>query len=96
MATYAVVINNVVWNLVEWDGISPSILPQGAIQALVPASVAVNPGWTWNNGSPVNPNPPPIIVVPPPVIVPPDPAVVTKLAAVGLTLAQLKAALALS
>jgi len=62
VATYAVVANNVIVNLVEWDGVSASSLPTGQTQ-FPTNGVACSIGWTWNNGSPVNPNPPPVVVV---------------------------------
>lgn len=56
---YAVILNNVVINLVEWDGVAPWSGPVGAIVAPA-AATTVDINWPWNNGAPVNPNPPPV------------------------------------
>lgn len=61
MARYAVIQNNVISNLVEWDGGPQWSPPAGATAALAPKPC--NIGWTWNSGNPVDPNPPP---APPP------------------------------
>lgn len=64
---YAVILANVVTNLVEWDGGSGWTPPPGTTAALAPKDIVVSIGWLWNNGHPVDPNPPP----PAP---PPDPS----------------------
>jgi hypothetical protein len=62
MAQYAVVANNVVVNLVEWDGVSAWSPPAGTTAS--PTSGApVSIGWLWNAGVPTDPNPPPAVVV---------------------------------
>jgi hypothetical protein len=63
MARYAVISNNVITNLVDWDGGPEWSPPPGTTAELAPMPCGV--GWTWNDGNPVDPNPPP----PPP----PDP-----------------------
>lgn len=92
MATYAVVFNNVIVNLVEWDGATPWVPPSVLDQVLPTAGVACGIGWTWNNGNPVNPNPPPVVQPPQPVVLTPAQG----LAIIGITLTSLKAALASS
>lgn len=53
---YAVIQNGVITNFVEWDGASPWTPPTSATVA--PFSGTGDIGWLWNNGTPVNPNPP--------------------------------------
>lgn len=53
---YALIFNNLIENIVEWDGASPSALPPGRIMASA-QDIFVSIGWIWNNGSPLNPNP---------------------------------------
>jgi hypothetical protein len=66
MARYAIIADNVIQNLVDWDGGPQWAPPPGTAAALAPMRCGI--GWTWNNGAPVDPNPPPQ----PPVFVPPD------------------------
>ncbi len=61
MARYAIIINNIIANLVEWGGGPDWSPPAGSTAELAPMSCSI--GWLWNNGNPVDPNPPPI---PPP------------------------------
>lgn len=56
---YAIILANVVTNLVEWDGGPNWSPPPGTTAALAPEKIVVSIGWLWNNGSPVDPNPPP-------------------------------------
>lgn len=65
MAQYVLIENGVVTNVVEWDGDAQSWSPPPGAQA-EPYNGPVSPGWLWDNGSAVDPNPaaPP----PPPVI----------------------------
>lgn len=63
MARYAVISTNIIENLVEWDGGPQWSPPPGTTAELVPDNIAIGIGWTWNNGHPVDPNPPP---APPP------------------------------
>lgn len=55
---YAIVFNNFVENIVEWDGVSPSTLLPGR-SANLAQDIFVSVGWNWNNGVPTNPIPPP-------------------------------------
>jgi hypothetical protein len=55
---YALIRDGVVTNLIEWDGASQWAPPAGEI-AQPFANGAVNPGWLWNDGNPVDPNPHP-------------------------------------
>jgi hypothetical protein len=67
---YAIVdANGIVQNLIEWDGVSNWSPPVNMTAQLAPNMVVVNPGWAWNNGAPINPNPPPVPPTPP---APPD------------------------
>ncbi len=61
---YAVIYNNVIENITEWDGISPSTLPVGRSVASI-ENVFVDIGWLWNGGAPTNPNPSPPPLPPP-------------------------------
>jgi hypothetical protein len=90
MSTYAVVVSGMIQNLIEWDGVSQWTPPQGALVAV--CAVACGSGWTWNNGNPINPNPPPALQPPPPLVLTPAQG----LAIIGLTVASLQAALGLS
>jgi hypothetical protein len=62
MARYAIINANIISNIVEWDGGPQWSPPPGSTAELAP--MRCNIGWTWNNGSPVDPNPPP----PPPTL----------------------------
>lgn len=56
---YAVVKNNVVENMIAWDGVVPYTPPQGTI--LIQSDMA-GPGWIWdgnNFSKPPRPEPPP-------------------------------------
>ena len=87
MARYAVISSNTIANIIEWDGGSGWVPPSGTTVALAPMPCSV--GWAWNNGNPVDPNPPPLAVELPPV----ELTITEKLAMVGLTLDELKTAL---
>lgn len=55
---FAVIVANVVANIVEWDGVSSWTPPAGSTAV---QTALADIGWTWNNGVPVNPNPPPAV-----------------------------------
>lgn len=55
---YAIILANVVTNLVEWDG-GPSWSPPSGTTAALAGNIVVSIGWLWNDGHPVDPNPPP-------------------------------------
>lgn len=61
MTRYAVISNDVIVNVVIWNGYDPWLPPSGCVTAPVPAVYDI--GWLWNNGSPINPTPPPIEIV---------------------------------
>lgn len=56
MATYAVIENGVVTNMILWDGVSQFAPPTGAILKELPANSAVTTGWTWDGLDFVGPN----------------------------------------
>lgn len=51
---YAIVRNNTVENVVEWDGVTPWAPPAGAT-AMPLNGTTCSPGWAWANGAPVAP-----------------------------------------
>lgn len=59
---YAMVKDGVVVNVIDWDGVTPYMPPEGC--ALYPWEGPVNIGWEWVDGAPVDPTPPPPPVVP--------------------------------
>jgi hypothetical protein len=64
MATYLVIdANNVIQNIVDWDGTTP-FQPDG--DTLVAYNGAAAVGWTWNGTTATNPNPAPVQAVVPP------------------------------
>jgi hypothetical protein len=76
---YAVVKDNLVVNIIEWDGQSEWSPPEGASAHQFDG--AASPGWTWNDGVPVDPSPPVVAV---------EPSAEEKLAASGLSVAELR------
>lgn len=54
---YCTVQNDVVVNIIEWDGVSPYAPPEGC--QLHAWNGPVDIGWLWVDGAPVDPNPPP-------------------------------------
>lgn len=55
---YAIVRNGIVENLTEWDGNAETWHPPEGAKAEAFPEGAVSIGWTWNDGTPVDPNPP--------------------------------------
>lgn len=53
---YVMIQNGVVINIVDWDGITPYNAPDDC--QLHSWQDAVDIGWLWVDGAPVNPNPP--------------------------------------
>jgi hypothetical protein len=53
MNTYAIIENNVVTNVIVWDGVSPYECSGDLI--LVPENLSVSIGWEYNNGAFIEP-----------------------------------------
>lgn len=77
--------NGDVVNVVEWDG-QTDWLPDDTTHIVYKYDGEVGAGWHWNNGSPINPNPPPM----PPVLSAEPKSPAEKLALAGLTVNDLK------
>lgn len=84
---YVIVKNGVVDNVTEWNAETPWSPPQGTVAYAFEGPVSA--GWQWNDGSPADPNPP-VEVEPPPPLTPEQ-----KLAALGLTIDDLRQLLGL-
>jgi hypothetical protein len=54
---YVMVQDDVVVNIIDWDGVAPYTPPEGC--ELHAWEGPVNIGWAWVGGAPVDPNPPP-------------------------------------
>lgn len=52
---YALISNNIVVNIAEWNG-TTAWVPDSSLQ-VYQLTVPCNIGWNWNNGAPTNPNP---------------------------------------
>jgi hypothetical protein len=83
---YVIVRQGVIENAVEWDGETPWSPPEGAT---IHQSATGDIAWQWNDGAPFDPNPPPL---PQP---PPEPTPQAKLAALGLSVDDLRELLGL-
>lgn len=51
MATYAVIQNGIVANVVEWDGVSQWTQPAGDAVVLIPGGTFAGIGSTYANGA---------------------------------------------
>lgn len=65
LMNYCIVQNDVVINVIVWDGTTPYAAVEGC--ELHAWDGPVNIGWAWVDGAPVDPNPPP-----PPTSQPPE------------------------
>ena len=54
---YAIIRDGVVENIAEWDGEAAWSPPPGTTAELA-EQVTVGIGWQWNDGQPIDPNPP--------------------------------------
>jgi len=87
---YVVIRDGTVENICEWDGESTWTPPPGTTVELA-EGITVGIGWQWNDGQPIDPNPPSPSPLPPTQELTPA----QKLAAVGLTSDDLKQLLGL-
>jgi len=81
---YALVSNNQIVNIIEWDGDTKTWQQPENLTVHKFEGGPISIGWLWNDGNPVDPNPP---------APPPEPVQITpeqKLAASGLTVDELK------
>jgi len=88
---YALVSNNQIVNIIEWDGDTKTWQPPENL-TVHKLEGPISIGWLWNNGNPVDPNPP----APPPEPVQVQITPEQKLAAAGLTVSDLKSLLGLT